>query len=104
MGRFADLDVKDDVPESMAAGMKIISSRWLLKRKKADVRARVVAQEINDGSPCDTFPATPTSIGRRLLVALAIRRGWTIELGDVSTAFLYTPLDDEVCVRPPCNL
>eukprot|EP00972_Heterocapsa_arctica_P088140 12997898-Heterocapsa_arctica.AAC.1 len=66
----------------MAAGKNIISSRWLLKRKKAEVRARLVAQESNNGSPCDTFAATPTSTGRRLLVALAIRRGWTIELGD----------------------
>eukprot|EP00972_Heterocapsa_arctica_P015580 2293372-Heterocapsa_arctica.AAC.1 len=49
MGRFEDLEVKDDVPESMAAGKKIISSRWLLKRKKAEARARLVAQELNDG-------------------------------------------------------
>eukprot|EP00972_Heterocapsa_arctica_P077563 11440126-Heterocapsa_arctica.AAC.1 len=48
----------------------------------------------------DTYAATASSVGARLLVALAghrRRRGerWTLLIGDVSTVFLHAPLPHE---------
>ena len=104
MGRFEALNVKEWVPEKVAEGKKIITSRWLLKRKGEGVRARLVVQGRSDGNPSDSYAATPTALGRRLLLAMALHSDWPIELGDVSTAFLYTPIEGEVIVRPLKNL
>eukprot|EP00972_Heterocapsa_arctica_P105451 15538174-Heterocapsa_arctica.AAC.1 len=92
------------VPESAADGHPIISSRWLLKKGPDDVKARIIVQEVHDGTPRDSYAATPTSMGRRLLMALATRNQWSIQLGDVSTAFLHAPIDELIFVRPPANL
>ena len=104
MDRFEALNVKGWIPEKVAEGKKIITSRWLLKRKGEGVRARLVAQEYNDGSPSDSYAATPSALGRRLLLAMALGNDWPIELGGVGAAFLYTPIEGEVIVRPPKNL
>eukprot|EP00972_Heterocapsa_arctica_P069002 10197144-Heterocapsa_arctica.AAC.1 len=58
------------------------------------MKVRVVAQEINDGSIQDTYAATPTNIGARILLYEALRRGWPVMLGDVSTAFLHAFLPE----------
>ena len=51
----------------------------------------------------NTFAATPTTAGQRLLVERAIRRGWSLHTGDVSTAFLHAdlPAEAKVYIIPP---
>eukprot|EP00972_Heterocapsa_arctica_P083556 12311363-Heterocapsa_arctica.AAC.1 len=56
----------------------------------------------------DTYAANASSVGARLLVALAGHRRrqgerWTLQIGDVSTAFLHAPLprDRDYYVVPP---
>ena len=64
-----------------------------------------MAQQINDGSLQDAFAATPSAVGQKLLLLEATRRGWLVCVGDVSTAFLHTPLGNErIYVRPPPNI
>ena len=76
-----------------------IGTRWLIHRKvTGKVKARLVAQQIkwtNDGM--DTFAATATSAGARLLLAILAKRNRNGEdyvaiLGDVKTAFLHAAL------------
>ena len=76
-----------------------IGTRWLIHRKvTGKVKARLVAQQIkwtNDGM--DTFAATATSAGARLLLAIPAKRNRNGEdyvaiLGDVKTAFLHAAL------------
>eukprot|EP00972_Heterocapsa_arctica_P096687 14264541-Heterocapsa_arctica.AAC.1 len=103
---LAEFDAKDDVPEeqSREEGALVVNARWLLTdRYERGVKARVVAQEINDGSIQDTYAATPTNIGARVLLCEALRRGWPVMLGDVSTAFLHAALPEgsKVYVIPP---
>eukprot|EP00972_Heterocapsa_arctica_P101090 14899583-Heterocapsa_arctica.AAC.1 len=56
----------------------------------------------------DTFGATATSTGARLIISLVRERNlrggdWTILLGDVKTAFLHAPLPPgrRILLRPP---
>ena len=76
-----------------------IGTRWLIHRRATGkVKARLVAQQIkwtNDGM--DTFAATATSAGARLLLAIPAKRNRNGEdyvaiLGDVKTAFLHAAL------------
>eukprot|EP00972_Heterocapsa_arctica_P067519 9965201-Heterocapsa_arctica.AAC.1 len=63
-----EFKAKIDVPveESKEEGALVVSSRWLLTdRQERGVKARVVAQKVNDGSMQDTYAATPTNIGAR---------------------------------------
>ena len=85
----------------------MIPTRWILHDRPAKgIKARLVAQQINDGSVQDTFAATPGSVGQVLLLYIATKKKWTVCIGDVSTAFLHAPLGEgeRVYVRPPANL
>ena len=102
--------VKTDVPEEeMSADQEgiLVPARWLLHRKPTRiVKARLVAQQVNDGSLQDTFAATPSTVGQRLLLMKSAERDWPVALGDVSTAFLHAPLEpaDHIYLQPPPNL
>ena len=100
-----EFKAKTEVPEgeSHVPGALVVPSRWLLKVKGEGVRARLVAQEVNKGTPQDTYSATPTVLGQRLLLQVAASRKWVVQLADVSTAFLHAPLPKEppVFLIPP---
>eukprot|EP00972_Heterocapsa_arctica_P059139 8720340-Heterocapsa_arctica.AAC.1 len=115
MDSLNEFQTYDHVPEEEAAHVwadksaTVVKSRWV-RIKKADGRTkcRLVAQQINYGEKMDTYAATASSAGARLLLALAAHprgRGerWTLQLGDVSTAFLHAPLppDRNFYVVPP---
>eukprot|EP00972_Heterocapsa_arctica_P108472 15974417-Heterocapsa_arctica.AAC.1 len=90
------------VPAELAKekGVVVIQSRWLLgERDEGErVKARVVAQQLNKGSPLDTYAAAPTSVAARLLAVYAKEKGYLVKLGDVSTAFLHAKLPDNELV------
>ena len=118
LAKFHVLKVVDDpksaeVREACGSGEEAptpIGTRWLIHRKVAGkVKARLVAQQIkwtNDG--IDTFAATATSAGARLLLAILAKRNRSGEdnvaiLGDVKTAFLHAalPKGHQALLRPP---
>ena len=69
----------------------IIASKWVLRPKSDEVRARIVAkgftETINDLD--DIYASTPIFCVLRWLLALALTFKWCIRTGDISTAFLH---------------
>ena len=58
---------------------------------------------MNYGDYIDAFAATPMSASLRVLLKIAMQRGWPVRLADLSTAFLYARLEEGelVYVLPP---
>jgi hypothetical protein len=49
----------------------------------------------------ETYAAVTRSSSWRILLALAASKGWKIRQADVHTAFLYGPIDHEICSELP---
>ena len=92
MNSSKKFEVKADVPIKQVEDMEgeLIPSGWLLNDRHGvkGIKARLVAQQVSDGSPQDTFAAAPSSLGQRLLPQHAVTHDWPVALGDISTAFL----------------
>ncbi|CAE7220981.1 RE1 [Symbiodinium natans] len=98
---FEEVHYKD-IPQALLD--KVISTRWVKVRKSdGTVRCRLVVrgytQEVNDKD--ETFASTPSLTTLKLLLTLAVARGWHIAVGDISTAFLHAAVDDDFYVIPP---
>ena len=50
---------------------------------------------------CETCASTPSLTALRLLLTLAIAKGWRISIGDISTAFLHALVNEDFYVIPP---
>ena len=85
----------DDYLEEDIGDQRVIAMRQLLPvRPVKGIKARMVAQDVNRGGHQDTFAASPTTLGQRLLMRMSVVNGWELAVGDVSTAFLHTPLPE----------
>ena len=102
-----DFDVFDEVsadnvsPEALNSA---ISTKWVKVRKPdGTVRCRIVGrgytQQVEDKD--ETFASTPSLTTPRLLLTLAVAKGWHISIGDISTAFLHALVDGDFYVIPP---
>jgi hypothetical protein len=86
---------------------KVVGSRWVLTDKgdPSQVKARLVAQEINWGDTMEgTFSATPNHSAIRTTLLVAALRGFEAVVCDVQTAFLHAPIGKEegdFFIRPP---
>ena len=92
-----------DDKEPAKHGKKVIRSGWVLSDRGEAVKARLVAQGVNYGDYMDVFAATPMSATLRVLLKIAMQRGWPVRLADLSTAFLYARLEEGelVVILPP---
>ena len=88
---------------------RTIPSRWVCADKGKDdlgnpvVRSRIVLKDISKGSDSARVlgisSPTPSSDGLNLLLSVAGIRNWFVGAGDVSSAFMATPLRQEL--SPP---
>ena len=82
----------------------ILKSKWVLKwkdisdgsQKVRKIKARLVAQGFLDKQATDTFAGTSTRWGQRLLIAIAVQRGWALWSANISEAFLRGLTFDEL--------
>ena len=83
----------DGLPPETIRGA--IDTRWVHKYKTpTQMRSRIVAKGYNEkiDDSDSIYASTPLFVILRLLLILALARGWKIRFGDVSTAFLHTPI------------
>ena len=106
MRSLEDFDTKEDVAVSSLEPSIIDQAMTLLWVHvwKGFVKSRLCVrgyrQVINDLD--DTYASTPVIYVLRILLIIALARGWMIYFFDISTAFLHAPLTgDPVYVWPP---
>ena len=103
-GVFTEMNYSD-VPEEHKN--KIIESKWVNKPKQDEVRCRIVAKGFLETiQDLDNIYASAPIFGiLRILLTMAQRNYWTIQAGDVSTAFLHAPAaTDNLYMWPPPEL
>ena len=98
---FEEISVDKVSPETLESA---ISTKWVKVRKPdGTVRCRIVGrgytQHVEDED--ETFASTPSLTTLRLLLTLAVAKGWHISVGDISTAFLHAVVDGDFYVIPP---
>lgn len=94
----------------LPAGKKAVQNKWLFKLKKdsdgnvVKHKARLVAKGFTQKYGVDymeTFSPVVRGSTLRMLFAMAVENDWEIDHWDVTTAFLYGKLQDEVYMVQP---
>jgi hypothetical protein len=94
----------------LPAGKNVVGSQWVYAAKTNaegtfDLgKARVVAQGFTQRPGMDYFEVTSPVVkldSLRLILAIAIQKGWEIEMMDVKGAYLNSTLDEEIYMRQP---
>ena len=94
---MTDFELYEEVDRgalTMQETRAIIGSRWVLRWKGDEVRARFVARGFDERVEDKDllFASTPATTPLRILLALALARNWSIYVGDISTAFMHAPV------------
>eukprot|EP00438_Fugacium_kawagutii_P035748 Skav229342 [mRNA] locus=scaffold2596:309131:310621:- [translate_table: standard] len=100
-GVFEEITIEQATEEEK---QNIIGSRWVHREKGDEVRSRIVGlgydENIKDAD--DIYASTPLFSILRVILCLAIVRGWSVRVGDISTAFLHAALNATgILLRPP---
>jgi hypothetical protein len=94
-------------------GTKVIGARWVFALKRnsdghiVKFKACYVARGFNQGpgQDCgDTYAPTASLATLCLLLSILVQKGYTTQSFDVSSTYLYSPIDEEVYVKPPTEL
>ncbi|POW08747.1 hypothetical protein PSTT_07242 [Puccinia striiformis] len=110
--QFQNLDVWE--PVEPFKGVKALGARWVFVIKPAEedggpeiFRARYVAKGFNQqiGQDCnETYAPTASLNTLRVLIAMANKYRYATATFDVSSAYRYSPIDEEVYVQPPVEI
>ncbi|POW09865.1 hypothetical protein PSTT_06471 [Puccinia striiformis] len=110
--QFENLDVWE--PMEPFKGVKVLGARWVFvikpPEKEGDpeiFRARYVAKGFNQriGRDCnETYAPTASLNTLRLLWSMSNKYNYPTATFDVSSAYLYSPIDEEVYVQPPVEI
>ena len=98
---FSEIDGNTLTPEQQA---NIIESRWVLKQKHNDVRARIVAKGYTEPVTDHDllFASAPLFCILRILLTMALAYNWSVSAGDVSVTFLHAEaISYNLVMRPP---
>ena len=85
-------------------GQSHISSTWVLTEKKEGIKARLVARGFEESNLEEIRKDSPTmeKSSLRILLTIAVQKGWTVRTTDVTSAFLQgSELEREVIIKPP---
>lgn len=94
----------------LPAGCKAVSCKWVFKHKLnaqgeiARYKSRLVARGFSQVAGVDfheTFSPVVKTQSIRMMLALAAARDWDLEQMDVSTAFLYGDLEEDIYMEQP---
>ena len=91
-----------DVVPTLPAGQKVIGSMFVHTLKKGIRKSRLVAlgnQQLPD--ECDNYAPTINGNTLRLMLALGAQKGYALESHDVASAFLNSPLKEDVYMSAP---
>ena len=97
---FTEIDGNTVTPEQRP---NIIESRWVLKQKNNEVRARIVAkgytEPVTDHD--QLFASTPLFCILTVLLTMALVYNWSVCTRDVSVAFLHAAATSNNLVMRP---
>jgi hypothetical protein len=98
-------DVYEEVNRDDYKGIKPISMTWVDRRRGSQVKSRLCAREFKtrNDRQVETYAATPTPIGVRIIDMLASCFRLCVALADVSSAFLHAEVESDliILVDPP---
>ena len=99
LNKLKNFEVYKEVADE---GQPVISTRWILWRKKDEVRARLVARGFEEDIETTVDSPTISKCSMRLTIAIAVSYGWKIQSTDVKSAFLQSqPMVRDVYIKPP---
>ena len=99
LNKLKNFEVYKEVEDK---GQPAISTRWILWRKKDEVRARLVARGFEEDIETTVDSPTISKCSMRLTIAIAVSYGWKIQSTDVKSAFLQSqPMVRDVYIKPP---
>ncbi|PLW35803.1 hypothetical protein PCASD_15704 [Puccinia coronata f. sp. avenae] len=94
-------------------GLKALGARWVFTIKRMPdgsidkFRARYVAKGFNQvmGTDCnETYAPTASLNTLRMLLSIAQTKNYPTASFDISSAYLYSPIEEEVYVQPPVEI
>jgi hypothetical protein len=97
-------DFCTSTPCFLPRGESAVGSRWVYTRKpNGDFKARLVAQGFSQRPEDigDTYASVIKLATLRALLAVAAAHGLILQQFDVNTAFLHSPLEEQVFMRQP---
>eukprot|EP00971_Amphidinium_carterae_P308939 6138694-Amphidinium_carterae.1 len=103
---FVEVDKR---PLTMEQLQNVVATPWVITTRPSntgtkDIRCRFCGKGFSQfihHVDTQTFAATPSSKAMRLLLTIAIIKKFAVFTTDVASAFLNTPIHEEVLVQPP---
>lgn len=95
-------EVWEEVPFD---GQKLIDTTWVFRAKATSTgvigKARLVAKGYQVDECGDTYAPVVSITSVRVFLSVAVHRGMVIKQFDVETAFLNSPLEEEIYIKVP---